>query len=132
MPDLSKLNIDFDEMKRLGTSLFSKVSSDSNLLENLKKEPVSTIKNVLKGENVSENTEAAVNEVLEENKNSDLKTILGKIGNLVGDKGSEIFEKIGSLVDGIDLNDVIENVSDLLEKNEKTKGISNILNNFIK
>ena len=54
MPDLSKLNIDFDEMKRLGTSLFSKVSSDSNLLENLKKDPVSTIKNVLKGKNVSD------------------------------------------------------------------------------
>lgn len=133
--DLSKLNIDFDELIKFATSALSIISSDSKLLKNLKKNPASTISKVLKKQDLNNNTKSAITSILSNNKKSDLSTILDKIGNATDGDTSKVFNPLKNLTsdsDGLDLGDIVEGISSLKNNKKKSKGIMNILGKFFK
>ena len=96
--DLGKLNIDFDEIKKLIPSIVSALMTDSKLLKNLKKKPVETMKKIVKKEDLSDNTKNAIKSILKDNKDSDLPTILDKIGDATDGDTSNVFDSLKDLV----------------------------------
>lgn len=133
--DLSKLNIDFDELMKFASSILGLITTDSKLLKNLKKDPVSTIKKILKKQDLTSNTKSAITSVLNENKKSDLSTILDKIGDITDGDTSNIFDSLKSLTadsDGLDLGDVVEGVSTLMGSKNKSKGIMSVIGKLFK
>lgn len=133
--DLSKLNIDFDELKKFASSVLKLVVSDSNLLKKLRKDPVNTIKKLLKKVELTSNTKNAITNILSDNKKSDLSTILDKLGDATEGDTSNIFDSLKNLTsdsDGLDLGDVVEVVSTLMNNKGKSKGIMGILGKFLK
>lgn len=141
--DLGKLNIDFDEIKKLIPSIVSALMTDSKLLKNLKKKPVETMKKIVKKEDLSDNTKNAIKSILKDNKDSDLPTILDKIGDATDGDTSNVFDSLKDLVagdDDLDIGDVIKGVSILKGSKSKSKtkseskssGLMNMIGKFFK
>lgn len=133
--DLSKLNIDLDELMKFATSILTLITTDSNLLKNIKKDPANTIKKLLKKQDLASNTKNSITSILNDNKKSDLSTILDKIGDATDGDTSSVFDTLKNITsdsDGLDLGDVVEGVSSLMDKKKKTKGIMNVVNKFFK
>ena len=133
--DLSKLNIDFDELKKFASSILKLVISDSNLLKKLKKDPVPTIKKLLKKVDLTSSTKNAITSILNVNKKGNLSTILDKISDATDGDTSNIFDSLKNLTsdsDGLDLGDVVEGVYTVMNKKGKSKGIMGILSKFLK
>jgi len=139
--DLSKLNIDFDEIKKLIPSIVSALLQNPKLLKNLKKNPVATMKKIVKKEDLSTNTKNAIKSILKDNKNSDLPTILDKIGDATDGDTSNVFDSLKDLVagdDDLDIGDIIKGASILKGGSSKTKteskgkGLINLIGKFFK
>ena len=133
--DLSKLNIDFDELIKFTTQAFSLISENPNLLKNLKKNPASTISKILKQQDLNSNTKNAITSILSDNKKSDLSTILDKIGNVTDGDTSKVFDPLKKLTkdsDGLDLGDIVDGESGLVNKKKKSNGIMNVIGKFFK
>lgn len=121
--DLSKLNIDFDEIVKFAKSLLDMLKSNPTLIKKIISNPSSVIKKLVKSVDFSKDTKSAFINILKSNKKSDLSTILDKISNSTDKDASSLFEpikKITDFADDLNADSIMDSASKLLGgKNKK-------------
>ena len=142
----SGLNIDLDDLKKIGVAILAFVASNPEIVSKLLKKPASYLKKIVNNEDVSKDTKKKVTKTINDSKSGGLTSILGSLTSLSGGdkdtddifgkitntvKGAKVAESAGIDVGGL-LGGLLGGSSSKKTSKKSSKSSSNDLGNIIK